>query len=130
MYDTITDPLLSVSEPRSCEMYDIRDDGGTRRLRIRGWLRRDGNAWRLTVPRGVDVPLAAFTAGLAADGNYVERLWEGAALSDTPCTADEALHLARTFFGGAAPERNVRYRDVTDDMPCGNYMHCETLPPS
>jgi len=124
---------IQFNKPYDCEMYNIYTDAdGIKHIHILGWFWPTAEGqWRLTEATGLDVPLGEFLDEYEKNPDgYLEEIWQGTKQYEKDCTKDEALNLMRTFFDGNAPEHNIRYSEISENISDGNYMHCTILPSS
>lgn len=112
--------------PRECEMYTIHSDlAGIKHIHIFAcfWTHGEGE-WRITEANWLDEPLEKFIKQYKENPKgYTDALWQTAKQTEEDCTAQRATELMNRFFGGTGPEKNLQYGKITEDTPCGNYVH-------
>jgi len=113
-------------KPRECEMYTIHvNEAGVRHIHIFAyfWAHCEGG-WRMTEATWLDEPLEAFVREYKDDPDgYMDLLWQSVKQTEKDCTKEEATKLMNTYFDGTGPEKNLQYGKITEDTPCGNYVH-------
>ena len=122
---------MQFNKPYDCEMYNIYTDAdGVKHIHILGWFwpLAEGE-WRLTEASDLDLTLDEFLKGNEKDPDgYLEKIWQGTKQYEKDCTKEQVTDLMRTFFDGNAPEHNVPYSKISENISDGNYMHCATIP--
>ena len=113
-------------KPRECEMYTIHvNEAGVKHIHIFAcfWAHSEGG-WRMTEATWLDEPLETFIKKYKdAPGDYMDLLWQTVKQYEKDCTTEKATELMNTFFDGTGPEKNLQYSKITEDTPCGNYVH-------
>jgi hypothetical protein len=113
----------AIAAPEEFDFFCIENDGkGGKQIHILGYT-YDGDDWKVADVCWFIEPLSEFVQHISEDEDYVDSTMSECKQYEKDLTDEECLDTINSYFNGKPADYRLRFKDVTIDTPCGNYVN-------
>lgn len=114
-----------LTSPIMLDFYSIYEQNGVKTIHVHGYSYESDCYWGDVELCGFEVPLAEFVKSLHDNPEYVnETYMECKQYEDDFTDENEFLEkVIHSYFDGKPADYYLQFEDITEDTPCGCYVH-------